>query len=87
MSITVNPRFTDTRLTWTLNYYCQFALSLRKESPYIFPKFHPLIIIRALSVTPSVTVLTGLTVFVQFRRKIIVSNEIPLSHLSEDMHS
>ena len=28
------PHFTDTHLIWTSHYYGQFALSLRKESPY-----------------------------------------------------
>ena len=39
---TVEPRFTDTHLIGTPNYYGQFALSLWKESPRIFPKFIPL---------------------------------------------
>ena len=34
---TVKPR-----LIWTHRYYGQFALSLGKESPYIFSKFNPL---------------------------------------------
>ena len=33
---TVKPRFTDTRLIRTSHYCGQFALSLGKESPYIF---------------------------------------------------
>ena len=32
-------RFTDTLLIRTPHYYGQYALSLGKESPYIFPKF------------------------------------------------
>ena len=34
--ITVESRFTDTRLIATHRYYGQFSLSLRKESPYVF---------------------------------------------------
>ena len=34
---TVKPRFIRTH-----HYYGQFALSLGKESPYIFSKFNPL---------------------------------------------
>ena len=41
-SFTVKSRFTDTRLIRTPCYYGQFALSLGKESPYIFSKFKPL---------------------------------------------
>ena len=33
---TVTPHLTDTHLIWTPHYYGQFALSLGKESPYIF---------------------------------------------------
>ena len=33
---------TDTCLIWTPHYYGQFALSLGKESPYVFSKFNPL---------------------------------------------
>ena len=40
-TITVNPRFIETRLMRTLHYYGQFSLSLGKESPYIFAKFNP----------------------------------------------
>ena len=40
---TVETRFTDTRLVRTPHYYGQFALSMGKESPYIFPKFNPLL--------------------------------------------
>ena len=36
-----NPRFMDTLLIWTPHYYGQFALSLGKESPYIFSKVNP----------------------------------------------
>ena len=39
--IKVKPRFTDTHLIRTPHYYGQFALSLGKESPYIFSKFNP----------------------------------------------
>ena len=35
-------RFTDIRLIRTFHYYGQFALSLGKESPYIFSNFNPL---------------------------------------------
>ena len=38
----VKPCFVDTRLIWTPHYYSQFALSLGKETPYIFSKFNPL---------------------------------------------
>ena len=38
---TVKSHFTDTCLIWTPHYYGQFALSLGKESPYIFSKFDP----------------------------------------------
>ena len=34
--------FTDTHLKWTPHYYRQFALSLGRESLYIFSKFNPL---------------------------------------------
>ena len=40
---TVKPRFTDTRLIRTPDYYRQFHLSLREETPYIFSKFNRLI--------------------------------------------
>ena len=36
-------RFTGTHLIWTPLYYGQFTLCLRKESPYVFSKFSPLI--------------------------------------------
>lgn len=55
----------------TLAEHGQFALSLGKNTDTF----------------PGPLSLRGLTAFVQFRRKIIVSNEMPLSHLSEDMHS
>ena len=52
----------STRLIRTPHYYGQFAVSLGKGSPYIFSKFNPLNtdnpLIRALSMTPSVSVLT-----------------------------
>ena len=35
-------RFLDTHLIQTPHYQGQFALSLGKESPYIFSKFNPL---------------------------------------------
>ena len=38
---TVKPRFTDTRLIRTPHYYKQFALSLGKESPYIYQLIQP----------------------------------------------
>ena len=66
---TVKARFTDTRLTRIHHYYGQFALSLGKESPCIFSKFNPLIIIRALFVTPSVTVLTGFDCICSIQKK------------------
>ena len=44
--------------------YRQFALSLGKESPYFFSKFNPVntdtLLIRTLSMAPSVSVLTGI---------------------------
>ena len=59
--ITVKPCFTDTRLICTPHYYGQFALSLGKESPYIFSKFNPLnmntLLIRTLSMALSVSIL------------------------------
>ena len=39
---TVKPHFTDTHSIRTLHFYRQFALSLGKESPYIFSKVNPL---------------------------------------------
>ena len=36
---TVTPHLTDIHLKWTPHYYGQFALSLGKESPYMFSKF------------------------------------------------
>ena len=62
---TDKPRFTFTRIIRTRphHYAGQFALSLGKESPYIFSKFNPLNtdtpLIRALSTDPSMSVLTG----------------------------
>ena len=59
----VKPHFTDTRLIQTPRYYGQFVLSLGRDSSYIFSKFNPLntdtSLIRTLSMTPSVSVLTG----------------------------
>ena len=37
---TVKPRFTETRIIRTPHCYGQFALSLGKESPYVFCKFN-----------------------------------------------
>ena len=46
----------STRLIWTPHYYKQFALSLGKESPYIFSKVNPLNmdtpVIQTLSMAP-----------------------------------
>ena len=42
---TVTPRSMDTRIIRTPHYYGQFALSLGKESPYIFSTFNPLSIL------------------------------------------
>ena len=39
---TVKLRFTDTCFIQTPHYFGQFAVSLGKESPYIFFKFKPL---------------------------------------------
>ena len=60
---TVKPRFTlDTLLIWTPHFYGEFALSLRKQSPYILSKFNPLntdtTFIRTLSMVPSPFALT-----------------------------
>ena len=57
----------DTRLMWTPHYYRKIALSLVKESPYNFSKFHPLnadtpLLIQTLSITPSVSELMGFKV-------------------------
>ena len=38
--ITVKLCFTNTSPIWTPHYYRQFALSLGKERPYIFPKLN-----------------------------------------------
>ena len=60
---TVKTRFTpDTCLIQTPHFYGQFALSLAKQSPYIFSKFNPLNtdtpFIRTLSIVSSLSVLT-----------------------------
>ena len=60
---TVKPRFTlDTLLIRTPHFYGEFALSLRKQSPYILSKFNPLntdtTFIRTLSMVPSPFALT-----------------------------
>ena len=60
---TVKSCFMDTRLKWTPHYYRKIALSLGKESPYNFSKFHSLnrdtpLLIWKLSITPSVSELT-----------------------------
>ena len=60
---TVKTRFTpDTCLIQTPHFYGQFALSLGKQSPYIFSKSIPLDtdtpLIRTLSMVPLVSVLT-----------------------------
>ena len=60
---TVKTRFTpDTCLIQTPHFYGQFALSLGKQSPYIFSKSNPLDtdtpLIRTLSMVPLVSVLT-----------------------------
>ena len=53
---TVKPRSTDTRLIRKPHYHGQFAMSLGKESPYIFSLFDPLNadppLIRTLSMSP-----------------------------------
>ena len=58
---TVKPRFTDTRLIRTSHYCGQFALSLGKESPYIFTiKFQPTLIYNTDTFyAPLVSVLSG----------------------------
>ena len=56
----------STRLIWTPHYYKQFALSLGKESPYIFSKVNPLNmdtpVIQTFTIAPSVSILMGQTV-------------------------
>ena len=54
---TVKPCTMDTCLTWTPRYYGQVVLPLGNESPYVFSNFN--LLIRSLSVAPSVPVLTG----------------------------
>ena len=59
-------RLAQSNPTLQTPHYCgQFALSLGKESPNIFFKFNPLNtdtpLTRTLSMPPSVSVLTGLT--------------------------
>ena len=55
---TVKLRVMDMRLIRTPHYYGQFAVSVGKESPYIFSKFNPLnrdtplIIKRTLFIAP-----------------------------------
>ena len=60
---TVKPRFTDTLLIRTPHYYKQFALSLGKESPYIFQLIQPAHmdtpLIGKRFMAPSVSILTG----------------------------
>ena len=41
--MTFKPYFTDSDLVWKAHYYGEFALSLRKESPYTFSKLSLLI--------------------------------------------
>ena len=55
---TVKPCIMDTCLIWTPRYYGQFVLPLANESPYVFSNFN--LLIRSLSMAPSVPVLTGL---------------------------
>ena len=47
---TVKTRYTETVLIRTTRYCGHFALSLGKESSYIFSKFNPLL--RTLSMAP-----------------------------------
>ena len=54
---TVKPCIMDTCLMWTPRYYWRFVLPVGNESPYIFSHFN--LLIRSLSVAPSVPVLTG----------------------------
>ena len=54
---TVKPCIMDTCLMWTPRYYGQFVLPLANESPYVFSNFN--LLIRSLSMAPSVPVLTG----------------------------
>ena len=63
LQYTVKPCFTDTLLLQTPHYYRQFALSLGKESPYVFSRFDPLNmdtpLIQTLLMDPSVSQLMG----------------------------
>ena len=54
---TVKPYIMDTCLMWTPRYYGQFVLPLANESPYVFSNFN--LLIRSLSMAPSVSILTG----------------------------
>ena len=60
---TVEFQSIDTLFIQTPHYYGQFALSLGKESPYIFSKFNLLntdtLLRLTFSMAPSVTVLPG----------------------------
>ena len=55
--------FLDTCLIRAPHYHEQFALSLGKESPYIFSKFNSLntdtLLIQTFSMAPSASILTG----------------------------
>ena len=53
--MTFKPYFTNADLVWKAHYYGEFALSLRKESPYTFSKFNLLIL--TLSMAPLVPIL------------------------------
>ena len=53
---TVKPSIMDARLMWTPCYYRQFVLPLGNESPYIFSHFN--LLIRSLSMAPSVSILS-----------------------------
>ena len=66
----------DTCLIWTPHYYRQFALSLGKETPYIFSKFNllntdTLLICTLCMHTPSLSVIMGLIVIYTLFRSFV----------------
>ena len=66
----------DTCLIWTPHYYRQFALSLGKETPYIFSKFNllstdTLLICTLCMHTPSLSVIMGLIVVYTLFRSFV----------------
>ena len=69
----LKPRFTDIRLIPTPHYYGQFALSLEKQSAYIFFNFNPLS--SDTFYGPSVSVLT------EFDSTCFLSTEVQLVNI------